>query len=89
MAALSLASKVITQAATIRKPGKNNMKTFLVDSGLSTPIAGFLAGAGRFAGSVAAAGVTAWLLVKVHLAPRAMVKEHFSSTISTEYCQLE
>ena len=27
-AALSRASKVITQAATIRKPGKNNMKKF-------------------------------------------------------------
>ncbi|WP_257294989.1 MFS transporter [Endozoicomonas sp. YOMI1] len=73
----ALAATVFVISFTQLADAFGALKTFLGDTGLSTPIAGFLAGAGRFASSVAAAGVTAWLLVKAHLAPREMVKETY------------
>lgn len=53
------------------------LKTLLMDEGLSSPLAGFLVGAGRFACSLVVAVITAWLLVKIHLAPQRMVQETY------------
>ena len=55
----------------------NSMKAMMVDSGVSAHIAGFLSGSGRLLGSVSGAGFTAWLLIKAHVVPRAMVQETY------------
>ncbi len=53
------------------------LKALLVDGGVSSPLAGFLVGAGRLTCSIIAAGIIAWILVKIHLAPRGMVQETY------------
>ena len=58
------------------------LKAALLETGLSDHIAGFLSGSSRLLGSVVVAGFAAWLLVKVHLAPRAMVRETYVAPFS-------
>lgn len=53
------------------------LKATLIDSGISTHVAGFLSGATRLLSSIFCAALMALILVKAHLVPRAMVQETY------------
>lgn len=55
----------------------NAFKGVMTEAGIASHIAGFLSGTARLSGSVFIAGVVAWALVKIHLAPRSMVRETY------------
>ena len=62
-----------TQLATVI----DALQDLLVTVGLSSPLGSFLAGTLRFTGSVLAAMLCAWLLVKARLTPERMLQETY------------
>ncbi|MGB0361203.1 MAG: AmpG family muropeptide MFS transporter, partial [Endozoicomonas sp.] len=55
----------------------NTLKVLMVEQGMNATLTGFLVGAFRLLSSVFAAGLVAWLLTRVQLAPKAMVRETY------------
>ena len=53
------------------------IKTSMIDGGISKHVAGFVSGSSRLLGSVVIAAFAAWVLIKLHLAPKAMVRETY------------
>ena len=52
-------------------------KSMMMDAGISKHVAGFFSGSSRLLGSVVVAGFAAWVMIKMHVAPRAMVRETY------------
>ncbi len=55
----------------------NDVKGVLVDAGVSSHIAGFIAGTLRMLSSVLGALSVAWLMIRFHCVPRAMVRDTY------------